>query len=418
MAEAEPRSMGQEGSLRSPVPGTDPTGARRRGGDISADLSCTAEVEVTTVASVGSVIQAVVFLGFPVLAIWGARRYKPLGFLGPIVLCYLFGIALGNLVPIDTGLASTFTEATVLLAIPLLLFTTDFRAWLRIAKPAVLSFTLAAVAVIVTAATATVILAVPHDWQMAGMTVGVYTGGTPNMSAIGIALGVPDETFVLLNGADVILSGVYLLFLLSIAQRVLGRFLPAFDFAALGETHHTTDRAEFGWRNVLAALGLSILVSGVAVGIVYLVAPDLPIAAVILSITTVGILASFVPRIRNLPGTFETGEFLLLVFAVAVGTLANVRSLIGAFGDVFLFVTIVLIGAIVLHYLLAAIFRIDTDTVLITSTAAVFGPAFVPPVAAALKNREILVSGLTTGVVGYAIGNYAGIALAYLLRPG
>jgi len=47
----------------------------------------------------------------------------------------------------------------------------------------------------------------------------------------------------------------------------------------------------------------------------------------------------------------------------------------------------------------------------------VFGPAFVPTVATALKNRAIIVSGLTTGVVGYAIGNYAGIALAYLLKP-
>jgi len=367
---------------------------------------------------VGLAIQAALFLGFPVAARWGARKYKPLRFLGPIVLCYLFGIALGNLVLMNTELATTFTEATVILAIPLLLFTTDFRAWLRIARPAVISFTLAAVAVIVTAATATLILRGPHDWQMAGMTVGVYTGGTPNMSAIGIALGVPNETFVLLNGADVILSGVYLLFLLSIAQRVLGKFLPAFDYSRLGDDFDDGQRADFGWRNVLATLGLSILSSGAAVGIVYVFAPDLPIAAVILAITTVGILASFVPKIRNLPGTFETGEFLLLVFAVAVGTLANVRRLVGAFGEVFIFVAIVLIGAILLHYLLATFFRIDTDTVLITSTAAVFGPAFVPPVAAALKNRQILVSGLTTGVVGYAIGNYAGIALAYLLRPG
>ncbi|GBD85371.1 hypothetical protein BMS3Abin02_01776 [bacterium BMS3Abin02] len=364
------------------------------------------------------VIQAVLFVGFPVAAQWGARKYKALRFLGPIVLCYLFGIALGNLVFMNTELATTFTEATVLLAIPLLLFTTDFRAWLRIARPAVISFTLAAVAVIITAATATLILAGPHDWQMAGMTVGVYTGGTPNMSAIGIALGVPDETFVLLNGADVILSGVYLLFLLSIAQRVLGKFLPAFDYSRLGDDFDDGTRNDFGWRHVLAAVGLSILSSGVAVGIVYLFVPDLPIAAVILAITTVGILASFAPKIRNFPGTFETGEFLLLVFAVAVGTLANVRRLVGAFGEVFLFVAIVLIGAILLHYLLATFFRIDTDTVLITSTAAVFGPAFVPPVAAALKNRQVLVSGLTTGVVGYAIGNYAGIALAYLLRPG
>ena len=33
------------------------------------------------------------------------------------------------------------------------------------------------------------------------------------------------------------------------------------------------------------------------------------------------------------------------------------------------------------------------------------------------KNREIVVSGMTTGVVGYAVGNYAGLAIAYLLQP-
>lgn len=361
-------------------------------------------------------VLGVVFLGFPAVAKWGAKRFKPLAFLGPIVLCYIFGIALGNLFTIDTDLATTFTEATVILAIPLLLFTTDFRAWLRIAKPAALSFALATIAVIVSSAVATLVLSVPHSWQMAGMTVGVYTGGTPNMSAVGLALDVPNETFVLMNGADVVLSGVYLLFLLSIAQRALRKFLPAFDRVQLGDEPND-ETVPPGIRNVATAVALSVGASGVAVGLVYLFAPDLPIAPVILSITTVGILASFIPRIRALPGTFETGEFLLLVFAVAIGTLANARQLAGAFGGVFLFVAIALIGAILLHYLLATFFHIDADTVLITSTAAVFGPAFVPTVAAALKNRAIIVSGLTTGVVGYAIGNYAGIALSYLLRP-
>jgi uncharacterized membrane protein len=62
------------------------------------------------------------------------------------------------------------------------------------------------------------------------------------------------------------------------------------------------------------------------------------------------------------------------------------------------------------------VFRVDTDTVVITSTAAVFGPPFVGPVAAAINNREIVVSGMTTGVVGLALGNYVGLAVAYLLR--
>src|SRR5680860_314593 len=104
------------------------------------------------------IIQGVVFLGFPVLAMWGARRSKALGWLGPIVLCYLLGIVLGNLVTMDTDFASTVTEATVLLAIPLLLFSTDFAEWLRIARPAAISFGLATVAVIISSTAATLLL--------------------------------------------------------------------------------------------------------------------------------------------------------------------------------------------------------------------------------------------------------------------
>jgi uncharacterized membrane protein len=33
-----------------------------------------------------------------------------------------------------------------------------------------------------------------------------------------------------------------------------------------------------------------------------------------------------------------------------------------------------------------------------------------------LKNRAILFSGVTTGLVGYAVGNFVGILIAYLLK--
>ena len=52
-----------------------------------------------------------------------------------------------------------------------------------------------------------------------------------------------------------------------------------------------------------------------------------------------------------------------------------------------------------------------------TSAAGIFGPAFAGPVASALKNPAMLITGLTTGLVGYAVGNYLGLALAYLLGP-
>ena len=376
----------------------------------------------------GTIVLALLFVGFPALAIYGTNRNKVLEWLSPVVLCYLFGIGLGNLpgwTP-DTDLATTSTEITVLLAIPLLLFSTDFPKWLRMAPKTVLSFSLAALSVMVVAAAATILVGGrdPETWKMAGMTVGVYTGGTPNMSAIGLALGVTEEKFVLVNGADVVLSAAYLLFLMTIAQRVLLRFLPAFQRSSLPEATHTSrmeadpvPALKARPKAVAGAIGLSVLSAGLTIGVVTLFDESLPIAPVILSVTTLGIALSFVPRIHNVAGTYETGQYLLLIFAVAIGTLANLREMADAFSTVFVFVAIVLGASILLHYLLAALFRIDADTVLITSTAAVFGPAFVGPIAAVLKNREIVVSGLTTGVVGYAVGNYAGLAIAYLLQP-
>ena len=366
----------------------------------------------------GTVLLGIIFIGFPALARWGAARWRPLEWLSPIVMAYLIGIAIGNLFEVDTDFSTSVSEAMVLLAIPLLLFSTDVRNWLRIARPAMISFGLAAASVMAVSGVAAYLLADGHaeTWKMAGMTVGVYTGGTPNMSAIGVAVEVTDETFVLMNGADVVLSAVYLLFLMTVARRVLSRFLPAFDGSDVSG-REVEDRSGFGIREVSISLGLAVVIGGIVAGLVAVVSGELPVAPVILGITTLGLAASFVPRIRSLPGTYETGEYLLLVFAVAIGTLADVRELAGSFSDVFVFVAIVLVASILLHYLLARLFRIDTDTVLITSTAAVFGPAFVGPVAAAIGNRAVIVSGLAAGVMGYAIGNYAGLAVAYLLQP-
>ena len=33
-----------------------------------------------------------------------------------------------------------------------------------------------------------------------------------------------------------------------------------------------------------------------------------------------------------------------------------------------------------------------------------------------LNNKEIILSGLTTGIIGYAIGNYLGVGFAYIFR--
>jgi uncharacterized membrane protein len=136
----------------------------------------------------------------------------------------------------------------------------------------------------------------------------------------------------------------------------------------------------------------------------------------ILSITTLGISASFVSAIRRIRKTFQAGMYIIYVFCFVVASMTKFDALIHVNFHILGFVTFCIVGSMLLHSLLCRVFKIDVDTFIITSVSAICSPPFVPVVAGALKNKAMLISGLTTGIVGYAIGNYLGISFAYLLR--
>mgnify|MGYP001378781731 FL=1 len=80
------------------------------------------------------------------------------------------------------------------------------------------------------------------------------------------------------------------------------------------------------------------------------------------------------------------------------------------------YVSASIFGSLVVHALLSKLAGIDVDTFIVTSVSAICSPPFVPVLAEALKNRAVLMTGLTTGLVGYAAGNYLGVSIAYLFR--
>jgi uncharacterized membrane protein len=361
----------------------------------------------------------------PALAIWAAERFKPAKVLGPVVLSYAAGIVLANLpgVKLDENFGQSIAGGAVLIAIPLLLFSTEVHKWLGLAKSLLLSFCFACIAAVSAAAMVGWYFRNATDewWKIAGMLVGVYVGGTANMSAVGYVLDVRQETFVVLNTADVILGGAYLFFLLSVAQRLLLKVLPAFK----GEPHHeafehpgeTLSKWTRGHVVPMAkSFGLTVLMVATSVGISFLVMKSLHVGVVMLAITTFGIGASLSKTVRSWDGSFELGEFALLIFCAAMGSLADVSKVTGTSLTLFSYVAAVMILAAVIHFVLCAIFRIDVDTAIISSTATIFGPPFIGPVAAALKNRALVGPGLTLGLAGIALGTYLGLATAYALR--
>lgn len=368
---------------------------------------------------VATLLQVLFYLMTPLLTQALARRSKALDALGPVLMCYAIGIGIANVpgVPIAAGLAKDVAGGAVLLAIPALLFSTDFKGWVRTGGSAVLSFVFACAAAMLaaTGALAWFGAELEEGWKAAAMLVGVYTGGTANLAAIGLALGARDETYILLNASDVVWSGLYLLFLLSVAKRVLGLVLPAYTGAHTEDVVEEADRA----ARIKGTLQAGLLAVGAAAGSAgasVLLTGGVSDVFVICAVTLAGILLSFHPRVRALPGSYTLGETLILVFCVAVGSLTNLETLFGSSSTLFWFTGMTVVLAVLIHFSLAALFRIDVDTAIITSTAAVFGPPFVALVAGALGNRRVILSGMTTGLVGYAMGTYLGLALAWLVH--
>lgn len=134
-------------------------------------------------------------------------------------------------------------------------------------------------------------------------------------------------------------------------------------------------------------------------------------------VTTCAVAASLIRALRENAWGFRLGEYLQLIFCVAMGSLASMTELSNANGRLFLMVAAVQFTAIILHIAPCALFRVDADTVLITSTATIFGPAFIGPVARSLNNRQLLFAGIATALVGVAVANYLGLSAAWLLKP-
>ena len=171
---------------------------------------------------------------------------------------------------------------------------------------------------------------------------------------------------------------------------------------------------------LLKALGISVVIAGIG-GALYFAVPEdymqYRMAVTVLTITTLGILCSLVKSINTIEKTFQLGMYFILVFSLAVASTSDLRSLFGkGMLDLVLFITWCYFGSLVLHLILARIFRVDADNFLITATAFVFSPPFVPLVANALKNKDVIVTGITGGIIGYLLGNYFGTTLAYLLK--
>lgn len=369
------------------------------------------------------VIFSALIFGIPLII----QRYKhkvPLSdFFSPIVLCYATGILLSILNKERDNLffnvASWISQISILVAIPLLLYGSSSIKQLSGYKRLGLSFFFASISSAISCFTVACWFQSDHTSyaQIGSMLTGLYIGGTPNMQAIGFALKGDPKLTVQLTAADALVGGSYLVLLTSIVPVVISYILPDFKKpVTCDEVISISSPIKIEHRDYFILLFFTLAWLAILLGLLYASNLLENTAIILFFLTGISIVLSFLKFIAKRSATsFTFGEYLLLVFALSLSIQGKWSDITRGSNLLFIITAVSMYGSIGLHLILSKLFGIDRDTFLISSTAAIYGPPFVTQIASVIKNKYLLMPGILAGLLGYALGNYIGLAVYYLL---
>ena len=374
------------------------------------------------------------YIIFPFIIIMLFSRYKWAKAAGTVILAYAVGIipalfGLTHFAPDTVGfnIQKNIMNIAVPIAIPLMLFNCNFKLWTKSLPKTAAALGGGLAAVLIAVISGFFIFrnsGISDITNVSAMMTGIYTGGTMNFNALGAALHVDSTTIATVLAFEMIVTFPLIMFIVGGGYRLFRKLLPFKDEASVVDTDDTGSLEhgveQYGdllrgrvFLRSLVGLAISIGFLAIGAGLSLLITGKLNELVIILTITTLAIIASFSPKIRNIPKTFELGMFFILVFSVVVASQFDLNSLDSGSLNIGLFLLYIIVVATLLHLLLCRIFKVSGDLFGVALVALLCSPPFVPPVVGAMGNKKVLISGIVIGLVGYAIGTYLGVALAY-----
>jgi uncharacterized membrane protein len=361
---------------------------------------------------------AALIAGVTALAFWLDHRIPAFSKLGASLLVILFGAVLSNtgIVPHDSPVYRSIEGPVTSLAIVYLLLGVRL-ADLKQAGPRMLGlFLVASVGTALGAVAGALLFSGqlgPLTWKLAGAFTGTYTGGSVNFAAVGRGLELPASTFAAASAADNVTTAIWM----GVALLAPVALLRQAGNGAVGAERGAGPHPFWGRVPVslldlvlLAAIGMAVLIGSRLLGRAVGLFPE------ILWLTTIALLLAQLPAVRRIRGATQLGNLGLHLFFAVIG----IRSLLGAMIDVgpsvFLY-TLVVVGihGIFLFFVGRAI-KGSLPMIAVVSQAAIGGPSTAMAIAVSRNWPALALPGVAVGLLGYALGNYAGFGIAYLVR--
>lgn len=363
-------------------------------------------------------------------AFWLDYRVAPLSRLGASLLAIVIGALLSNLglVPAASPVYDVIGGPLTSLAIAWLLLAVNLGDVLRAGPRMLGAFGLAVVG---TAAGAFVGALVfggvfgADTWKLAGTLTGTYSGGSVNFVAVGRGLELPDSLFAGATAADNLTTAIWLgatLILPVWLRRFWKVEVPVVEAerapAGSAASRSPDEDHPFFVKRPISTLDLSVLL---ATGAALLVAAEAlgrltPAIPSVLWLTTLALAVGQLPAFQTPRGAMQLGTVALHLFFVVIGIASRISEIVAVGIEVFLYTLLVVGVHGLVVYGAGRALRLDLGTLSVASQAAVGGPSSALAVAVSRGWKGLVLPGILVGLLGYALGNYLGFGLAYLVR--
>ena len=391
----------------------------------------------------------IMFCTIPAGVLWLCRKYPIFDKIGPVMILYLIGVVIANVpMPAEiTKLQGIIPTIMIPLAIPMMLFGCTFKTSEVSLQARLITSGIISVCLAVAGGYLLFGQDIPQGADIGGMLAGKCTGGTLNSAAIKEGLRISDSTYVLITTYDIIICFLYFVFLLGGGIRFFRwcygentkRTMSAEDadeikreMVAAKANPYKGLWSKEGVSQIFKVLGTTIVVVAVAAGLSYLIGwifgADLAnfmnekkggwfMAPFILALTTIGIALSFYKPVQKFDRSYDLGMYLIYIFSLTIASMADLSNLkIMDNIQMIAFLAFAIFVSLFIHAIICRLFRVNADSMVISSVAFINSPPFVPMISNAMKNRASLVTGISSGIIGYAVGNYLGILMAKLLK--
>lgn len=357
------------------------------------------------------------------------QKFKVFKSLGPVLTVVVIGIILSNthIVPISHDLYGSISTYCVQAGISICLLSMNVTELKKLNRQPVIALVSAIASVCVVAIGLGIIFA-PHmveGWKCAGMFVGTYTGGTPNLTAIATGVDCSRETLAAANAADYVVSTPLMVAMFAApaffkASKKWNKLWPySFTQEELeeGGSEHLMADKEWSIKDIAWLLTIGFGVAFVTTAVAQRIFPDtFWKAGRLLLVTTVSICLAQLKPVKKLRGNLDLGLFISLCFLATIGFAVDIKQFIGSAFIMTLYVFLMLIGCTLLHFIICRIFKIKYEYVLLSMVGCIVDGPTASLTAAGGGWKSLINVGLIMGVIAGACGNYAGIFVAYAVK--